>query len=393
MLLEASLLAHLPFYRRENQLLDLSRGYSKPLEGIRGVLAFSVLAHHALVAYAYQSDRVWKPPASRFYAQLGMIAVLLFFFTTAYLFWSKLLRSPKLDPLSFYRDRVKRLWPAYLFATGLFFVSVFVISRGHRNTSAISIVGSALSWIAFTLPGQPLLNGVSGDALFSIVWSLRDEWLFYLCLPFLGWFACRKRYGLLCLLAIVVIARVAVATIVTWPATLDHLNFHVLNMLLAIRYFLYLVCFGFSGGLIVAAIEPSPQLVKLARGRAGFILSMISLGVTVRLVGPSYGARETAGLILPFACIAWGNTWCGLLSSSPMRFLGRVSYSAYLLHLIVIYAVYSIMPKSNGKLFLSTWAYCACLGLIGTLVLFLSTFSYRWFEAPFVRPKRTDAHS
>jgi len=393
LLLEASLLAHLSFYREENRLLDVSPGYSKPLEGVRGILAISVLAHHALVAYAYQRDGIWKPPASRLYAQLGMMGVLLFFFMTAYLFWSKLLKSPNLEPLAFYRIRLKRLWPAYLFATGLFFVSVAVMSGGHLNSSIVSLVGSAASWIAFTLPGQPALNGISGDPLFSIVWSLRDEWLFYLCLPFLGWFARRKSSGLLCLAVLAVLCRVAIATIVTLPATLHHLDSHVVGILLALRYFLYLACFGFSGGIIVAAINPSPQLLKLACGRAGFLLSMISLGITVCLVRPSYGACETVGLILPFACIAWGNTWCGLLSCSPMRFLGRVSYSAYLLHLMVINVVYSFIPKSDGRLSLSPWAYCESLGLIGTLVLLLSTFSYRWFEAPFVRSKGVGLHS
>ena len=365
LLLEASLLAKLPFFPKENRLLDVSRGYSKPLEGIRGVLAFSVLAHHALVAYAYRTGGSWKPPASRFYAQLGMIAVLLFFFMTAYLFWSKLIKIPELEPLAFYRSRVKRLWPGVSIRDRTVFCFGRRHESRHRNTSIVSIVGSAASWVAFTIPGQPTLNGVSGDPV--VQHCLEPEGrMAVLSVSTLFGVVCPAGKATDCFCLFCSHRNVQSCSSVDSHATSDSkpLEFYVVSVLLATRYFLYLALFpDLLGGIIVAAIKPSPQLVKLACGRAGF-LTLHDLPECHYLFRASviWSLGGQPPVVLPFACIAWGNTWFGLLSCSPMRFLGRVSYSAYLLHLMVINAVYSLIPKSNGIRTSFVLAYCDVLG-------------------------------
>lgn len=63
------------------------------LDGLRGFLALAVFVHHATVTYGYVRTGVWQAPPSRFYTLIGQVGVSLFFMTTGYLFWTKLLEK------------------------------------------------------------------------------------------------------------------------------------------------------------------------------------------------------------------------------------------------------------------------------------------------------------
>src|ERR1700751_2012325 len=60
-----------------------------PLESLRGLLAVSVFFSHAVVTYFYFQKGVWTSPPIPFYAFLGPGSVILFFFLSGFLFWSK----------------------------------------------------------------------------------------------------------------------------------------------------------------------------------------------------------------------------------------------------------------------------------------------------------------
>jgi len=61
------------------------------LEGLRGILALSVFAHHSYYFYHLRQNGSWQDPDTRFWIQLGQPAVELFFMLTSYLFWRKVL--------------------------------------------------------------------------------------------------------------------------------------------------------------------------------------------------------------------------------------------------------------------------------------------------------------
>jgi hypothetical protein len=85
-----------------------------PLESLRGILAMSVLFSHAVVTYFYFQTGVWTNPPTPFYAFLGPGPVILFFFLSGFLFWSKCLAHDGIKTYhSFLAARVRRLVPAY----------------------------------------------------------------------------------------------------------------------------------------------------------------------------------------------------------------------------------------------------------------------------------------
>ena len=65
-----------------------------------------------------------------------------------------------------------------------------------------------------------------------------------------------------------------------------------------------------------------------------------------------------------------------VLASAPLRFVGRVSYSGYLYHLLLLALWNAFLPRSLG------WI---SLPLYLTALLVISWISWRYVEEPFRR--------
>jgi peptidoglycan/LPS O-acetylase OafA/YrhL len=90
-------------------------------------------------------------------------------------------------------------------------------------------------------------------------------------------------------------------------------------------------------------------------------------------------------LITPFACmtvlgVAWGA--CGWLASFPLRFIGSISFSLYLWHLVFITLVPIPLIFSNSL--------GSCLAWVLAVSIAFSALNYQLIERPFLllRPKR-----
>lgn len=363
----------LPFHRRAHQQ-ELHSGRSFPLDGLRGVLAVTVFFTHVTSYYAYEKTSIWDYPPSNFYSQAAIFPVTMFFFITAYLFWSKLIANPLAFRWNFLLGRFGRLMPAYFFACCLLFLLAAYASHFHRQVSLGKLGTQIVVWSAFW--GNSDINGVNDSKLWFVVsWTLRYEWLFYFSLPFVGWFARRKKRAFL-LLGIAaalgpMIERFSPATRLGAPLRLLGLYSHFL-------------AFTFSIGILVALL-PKGSLSAWAKGKQATVFSLICLGYVLFFVPPKYGLLESLFLAFPFACICMGNSWFGLLSSRPFLFLGRISYSFYLLHQIFLSAVLFILKRSGFILVgLNPIHYWLIAMGCGMFTILICAFSYQLLEAPFL---------
>jgi len=98
------------------------------------------------------------------------------------------------------------------------------------------------------------------------------------------------------------------------------------------------------------------------------------LGAAVQVLPPVTVALLVLSLLT--------NTAGGVLSSSPIVYLGKISYGLYLLHLLVINYVGQLIPSVSDGSRLPLQAGISLVVTIGIAML-----SYRWFEAPFLRLK------
>ncbi|NNG63087.1 acyltransferase, partial [Pseudomonas fragi] len=60
------------------------------VDGLRGYLAFGVFVHHMAIIWVFLHTGVFDVPKSKFYAQIGLASVALFFMITGFLFWGRL---------------------------------------------------------------------------------------------------------------------------------------------------------------------------------------------------------------------------------------------------------------------------------------------------------------
>ena len=354
------------------------------LDGLRGVLALSVFLHHAVLYYFQAQTGAWIALPSNFYAQMGVLPVSLFFFITGYLFWTKLMRRHSIAFVPFLRDRLARLGGAYWVACLVFFLLIAASSGFHRHVSLATIVLQVVAWFSFLGAGHDM-NGIAGSRFWmGQVWTLRLEWMFYLSLPFLGWFA-RKRSRLFLLLGLA--AAVAV--------TVSRVTFHGAPNFIwkTVGNYAQYLAGTFSAGMLVAILPVSDRVRGWANSHAATLLSALLLGVTALVVPAKYGWLESAMLVVPFACVCLGNSWFGLLVSSPVCSLGRVSYSFYLLHGFALHVGLMLLRHFVAFDALTPIAYWAFVAVCGVVAVLASYASYQWLEHPFLRgfPNRASA--
>jgi peptidoglycan/LPS O-acetylase OafA/YrhL len=370
---------YIPYFFQANEQ-DMRAARVHSIDGLRGLLAYSVFCHHTVVFYHHLGKGIFSTTSGSvydeigtFYAQMGVLPVTLFFFITAYLFWGKLRRGQLGNPRRFLASRVWRLWPAYLFMLALASLEIAVLTGFRLQQRPRDLIVTLLHWAAFAvIPAVQPINQFDGLVLLSITWTLRLEWLFYLSLPCLGWFA-RRSYRLVLMMLLFAVIYVPL---------LRYPHFHL--VWLGQPYF-FSVLNMFVGGLIVATLPVGSKLREFAKSGPGTVMSLGLLAGTAFLAPPIYSWRESALLLLPFAFCCWGNTWSGLLVSAPVRFLGRISYSLYLLHTLVLAGV--LWAAGRVGVFLPRIGpvpYALLMGLCALLLVPLAALCYRWFEAPFL---------
>ena len=332
-----------------------------PIDGLRGLLAFSVMLHHAVIWYDYARTGQWVLPASHVFAELGQGSVLLFFMITSFLFVGKIAdgRQP-VDWFRLYVSRVLRLTPLYWLAVAAMLTVVGVLSGWVLREPLRQLLGEVSVWLAYTVSGYPDVNRIANTSqiVADVTWTLVYEWLFYLFLPVLAWLMGRRPAWRT--LAFSVLA-------LWWMLANWHPNLRMLMVFVL-------------GGLTATVVLRRQALVRFAASRAAAWLALALL-LTVLLVFPSaYATGPTLLLWGLFILIACGNTLFGVLVHPATRMLGEMAYSVYLLHGLSLYLLFHGVV---GESVLRSWTplhfWLVLLAAVPAMVL-LSFMTWAWVE-------------
>ncbi len=330
------------------------------LDGLRGYLALCVIVHHAAIHRQYWLIDKWKEPHSLVFSWLGPAPVALFFMLTGYLFWSKALHGHRAEPIKLWVGRVRRIVPMYVFA-GLVTLSMLTVLQRGQVYHWDDRLSDFLRVVSGGLLGFPLWrNQIHSLPLNAgVTWSLFYEWCFYLALPVLALRATPK-------------ATVVMAVVCAWLASS--------NTEAGIAWF------NFSLGMLTAVIRSRWTVPAWVRGVPGLLLCAACVG----LLGWGAG-RQTLGSSLAmgvlFVTVACGQDLKGLLISQPVRWLGTISYSVYLMHGIVLYVVLHRANTLTPIGSLSDAAYWSLIAGAGLLAVLLSAVTYSWIERPFIQTR------
>ena len=324
------LIAATPLFKAADTPPIATKSRVTTLDGLRGFLALSVFFHHSSIYHGFLDNGVWVIPPSRFYTMAGQVGVSLFFMITGYLFWSQIIRSKgKPNIVSLYIGRVFRIGPLYLAALAFMMATVFMKSGLHLRVSPVLLVVQLLKWSSLGLTMGGDVNGVkhAGAILAYVTWSLHYEWLFYISLFFTRFFGRNRLTHLL----FPIFGLVASIPVLFWAET------HGKD--LRELAFIALFCFG----MLTASLKAILPNIN-TKGHIFSILVLADLALTVSVCDTAYGSLAVCLLAPAFFMITNGATVFGLLTSTPAKRLGDVSFGIYLLQGLALAAVFSIGP-------------------------------------------------
>jgi len=337
------------------------------VDGLRGLLALGVVFHHYVLSYMFHVYGSWQPDHSRVYAVAGPAGVQMFFMVTGFLFWHKMLvERGQVHWRKLYISRIFRIVPLYWFVVVVMACIVAVESAATLKVPLTRLSGQLANWLF--LYGYPRLNGFAetNRIVGKVTWTLRYEWLFYLALPLqalLLRLSFRHRW-------------------VLWAAAVVAVGLAKLHLELPGVGTRSDFLFHFTAGAAVAIANQSDQWRAWAGTLWAAAAVTVATGALFTLFPTGYGAAQSLLMLVIFAPIALGNSLWGLLSMRPLKVLGEISYSIYLIHGIVLYVLFTWLFPT----FLSgeTSRGILAAGLSGTtaLVVLTSVITHLLVEKP-----------
>jgi exopolysaccharide production protein ExoZ len=277
--------------------------------------------------------------------------VYLFFVLSGFLI-AKISLGRNFSYLRFLRNRMLRIYPAFLLAFGICIALIFA-------------AGAPLPGVREIVLNLIFLNGfppaqVDGIIFNNVTWSLFYEMTFYLVLPVVLMVA---RY----LRSPIPLAIAFAGILVSYGPV--YLGFYS-------EFFLFLFAGALAGSLPAAQVKVAADLVPdaVVLGFYALITALSTLGY----LSPRQFVWLFAilGLLLIGKAVA-GNGWLSRgLAWRPLAGLGRISYSFYLLHSVSLAAIFRLW----GHLGVSSFGlagnaiYMGLLGFAGALILGLGSF-------------------
>jgi peptidoglycan/LPS O-acetylase OafA/YrhL len=340
------------------------------LEGLRGVAILLVLVFHA-----------------GFLATGGFIGVDVFFVLSGFLITGLLLRERerdgRIDLRRFYARRARRILPAAAVVI-LGTVAASAIVLGPVDVPAVAADAAAVALsvgnIRFALGATDYFAATAPSPLLHY-WSLGVEEQFYLIWPALIIVATaigRPRIGAGVLIGLVFGASLAVAvalTDVSAPWAFYSLPSRAWQLAL--------------GGLVAATISLHarwPSLVLVPTGWLG-LAAIVASAMLVDASTPYPGTAALVPTVGAAAVILSGpRRWSpgALLAIAPMRFLGRISYSLYLVHWPIL-----VLPAAS--LAVETELPAETRAAVALAAVVLAFVLHKVVEEPFHRGRRVAA--
>jgi len=379
-------------------------GNIEAIEGLRGIAVSLVVLFHYLVVRAAAAQDPWNAFVSRHHALTvivgnGYLGVDLFFLITGFLLilpWARHAYHGRKAPSAqdFYVRRIRRIVPAYYVQLAVLMVVVMPILHGAgywlRDLEFYSYnVAAHLLFLHYTTPISSASMSANGP-----LWTLALEAQYYALLPLFAGRLVRAplRWGLALVAAAIAwrwlalhdlgpLVRFEMGLGARWGLTEDIIRHLVLTQLPG-----YLAHFALGILLGIAWLTMRTRDARSGRDRGWSLVALGALAALYWLYGMGGGAwvdtwtwLATAALIAVamFSTVVRGvRAGDAVLARGPLRFIGRVSYSAYLYHfpLLLVWNEWRVL---DGR-WTSMPAYLAVLGL-------LSWLSYRFVELPFMR--------
>jgi exopolysaccharide production protein ExoZ len=366
-------LSRAPFTARLGGIYELEGANAKrmlTMEGARGLaVALVFLVHYRAAFVRWTGSGTVTESVTQFLWTIGHAGVDLFFVLSGYLIYGAVLK-PSLDYTKFMGRRVQRIYPTFLVVFAMYIALSFAFPSQSKLPS------NALDAAVLIVQNLLLLPGIFPvEAIVSVAWSLSYEFFYYVTLPLLvlalgmrKWQP-RQRVIFFSLLSLAFVASwflfapkaprllMFVAGILLYE--LVHSLDFAPKVSAAFEWFaLALTLAAFAAIAYVETIPENGELLRL-------IVSFVAFGTLVfacfRAEGPLYRA------------FAW----------TPLRWLGNMSYSYYLIHALTINASAMLLGKVLPSSLAGPALYWLMFVPVFAATLITSTLLFMLVEKPF----------
>jgi len=335
------------------------------MEGLRGFAVFLVfLVHYITLVKPWVIAKGILLEFSSKLHSIGNAGVDLFFVLSGYLIYGSLIVRHQ-PFISFMMRRIQRIYPAF-FAVFLTYIFLSFVFPAESKIPSEAIGGTIyLIQNFFLLPGLLPI-----EPMITVAWSLSYEMFYYLATPIIiGLFGLRKRTS----------------------------NWRVFFFAaIAIAFFVFSATFGgpirlnmFVSGILLYEALSSKHLSTPSSSLGLFALCVGLLGTLLPVMGNSGSAIKIGFLFVSFfvlcsSCFRNPTAWLPrVFSWTPLRWLGNMSYSYYLLHGLALKAGFlflaKLFPASGSDSPLWFWV---LLPIMFCLTVIPSTFLFLAIERP-----------
>lgn len=327
------------------------------VEGLRGLCIVAVLTYHYWVK---------QVPA-------GFLGVSVFFTISGFVITNALIqlseKSSRVDVYGFLVRRFRRLWPAATLVLALTLLYSLIAGWASRAMASDSFAAffQYYNWRVIT---TGTVYGQSLPSIFGHFWSLSIEAQFYVLAPLIFLISRGRKMIQISLFALNIVVAIVVATTST---SLTFVYSSTITRSAEISV----------GCLLAFAIKPIKRLTsKLVLDHLASLLAFLAFAVLTMLTlrsGIQTSAYAHGGLVLISVLSAlliigasFGKVASAVFSSRPLTWLGRISYSLYLVHFpIRIILIWSgIWPE------IQPWLSVAVSIIVASLL-------FRFIERPF----------
>ena len=360
------------------------RFYRPELDGLRFFAFVAVYMEHTLgngLGASHRHIPVWAGEAIAAVGVAGTFGVDLFFVLSSYLITELLLRERialgVLDVKAFYIRRMLRIWPLYIFFVFVAYAIAFLVpGEGLTWKHVLGYLFFVGNWTYFLMP----VNTVAGP-----LWSVALEEQFYLIWPWVVRKLPARRLAV-CAAALIVLATLMRLLMGIVHPDQDWVSKNSFTRVDGIAVGA-LLAVGLRGGVpslgsfARAALLASCVAVLLAVAYT-FGLFNLPVALVPLMLGWPIAALACGGIV--YCVIGSSGPFFAPLRSTPLVYLGRISFGLYVYHELVLKLGELVFPHrdTSPAHMLAYWAF----GLLVTIPV--AAASYRWLELPFLRLKR-----
>jgi peptidoglycan/LPS O-acetylase OafA/YrhL len=339
----------------------LSTRHFPGLDGLRCLSVLLVVAYHVSGLHSGLLGR-------------GYLGVSLFFAISGFLITTLLLRERdghgRISLSRFYGRRALRIFPLYYAVIAVYVVTVLLLEKGElekreffQNLPAFLTYTS--NWFVPLVPDKRII--------FYFAWSLATEEQFYLIWPGVMRVAQRWRAPAF------MVGLLTVSLVAPWAVETGRLEEDPLWVRI-LASFSPAICLGCLAAYVVHSRVGFAWAYRVlgAPWCAPALLVLVLAAVSTD--GTAFWLTAVVMTALVVACCLRNDHWLmPLLTLSPVRYVGMISYGIYLMHMLALNTVRRALP---GQGFTVYFLLTIALSVVG------AGLSYRYFESWFLRIKQ-----